>query len=210
MFNELDAARIVQFHEKMLSAPDWPACQPSESSADAWLWIEENHRYNTMVWNEEDKARRTDVGSGEIAASKRLIDQYNQKRHDAVEAIDEAILTELGDHPHADDARLNSETAGSMIDRLSILSLKIIHMREQTMRADAGAEHIGRCSEKLQRLMLQREDLASCFDALLRDAAQGRAYFKVYRQFKMYNDPALNPYLYGTQGHAAAAGGMAS
>lgn len=203
MAKELSALSITQLHDRMLSDPD-SACgstpapaQSVEAGNDAWHWIETNHKYNTLLWNEEDKARRTDVEPAEIAASKRLIDQYNQKRNDAVEAIDEAILAELGDFPQARGARLNSETAGAMIDRLSILSLKIFHMREQTQRRDASADHIATCSAKLQRLLVQRQDLGSCFDQLLDDAREGRAYFKVYRQFKMYNDPTLNPYLYG-------------
>ena len=204
----LDASTLMQFHDGMLAEPSWPTGQALEQYSGVWLWIAANHQYNTRLWNEEDKARRTDVGPSEIAACKRLIDQYNQKRNDAVEAIDEAILFALGDRERADNARLHSETAGAMIDRLSILSLKIHHMREQTQRVDAGAEHIAKCSEKLQRLIIQRQDLGACFDQLLADAQEGRAYFKVYRQFKMYNDPTLNPYLYGGQ-QRAAAGGMA-
>ena len=84
-----------------------------------------------------------------------------------------------------------------MIDRLSILALKTFHMAEQTRRTDASAEHVAACREKLSRLNLQRDDLGRCLDTLLARAAQGAAFWKVYRQFKMYNDPALNPYLYG-------------
>jgi hypothetical protein len=203
MHKELDAFSIKKFHDAMLSDPQWPLAQSTEPAPGVWRWVEANHRYNTLLWNEEDKARRTDVGHADIAASKRLIDQYNQKRNDAVEAIDEAILAQLDDSPPL-DARLNSETAGAMIDRLSILSLKIYHMREQTHRVDASAEHIATCRGKLHRLMTQRQDLGSCFDALLADARQGRAYFKIYRQFKMYNDPTLNPYLYGRRDQADA------
>jgi hypothetical protein len=210
MLNDLTASAVTQFHDSMLANPEWPSTLPLEQRPGAWLWIEANHRYNTLLWNEEDKARRTDVGASEIAACKRLIDQYNQKRNDAVEAIDEAILSALDDCEPASDARLNSETAGAMIDRLSILSLKIFHMREQTQRVDAGAEHIAKCSDKLQRLILQRQDLGACFDQLLADAQEGRAYYKVYRQFKMYNDPTLNPYLYGGAQRHATAGGMAT
>jgi hypothetical protein len=201
---ELDAQSIMLFHDEKLSEPEWPLVQSLDPLPDVWHWVETNHRYNTLLWNEEDKARRTDVGSMEIAISKRLIDQYNQKRNDAVEAIDEAILAKLDACPHLDNARLNSETAGAMIDRLSILCLKILHMREQTQRTDADAEHIATCAAKLQRLTLQRQDLASCLDELLRDAREGRAYFKIYRQFKMYNDPALNPYLYGKRDQLSA------
>ncbi|GIZ50495.1 DUF4254 domain-containing protein [Noviherbaspirillum aridicola] len=211
MQNEPDAQSIVQFHDSMLAAAGWPEQDSGQQRDGVWQWIAANHRYNTLLWNEEDKARRTDVGPEAIAASKRLIDQYNQKRNDAVECIDEAILTalgQLGDEPPAPGARLNSETAGAMTDRLSILSLKIFHMREQTERVDASQEHIDKCREKLQRLGMQRRDLAACLDQLLADAAAGRAWFKIYRQFKMYNDPTLNPYLYGKPGQAAQ--GMAA
>ncbi len=208
MADNLDARSITFFHDEKLADPAWPASALPESANDAWHWIEANHRFNTLLWNEEDKARRTDVDAGEIAASKRLIDQYNQRRNDAIEAIDETILVELDAFLplRHEDARLNSETAGAMVDRLSILCLKIFHMREQTLRVDAGAEHIAACTAKLNRLIEQRKDLGGCFDTLLADAREGRAYFKIYRQFKMYNDPTLNPWLYARPGAATQAG----
>ena len=92
-------------------------------------------------------------------------------------------------------ARLNSETAGSMIDRLSIMALKAHAMRAQTQRGDVDAAHHAASRVKLERLLQQRQDLANCLDELVRDAAGGRAYLKVYRQFKMYNDPRFNPVL---------------
>jgi hypothetical protein len=162
-----------------------------------WRWIDANHRYNHLLWDEEDRARRLDVAPGEIAASKRLLDRHKQLRTDAVEAIDEAILAELAPVPHDESARLSSETAGAMIDRLSILALKIFHMRKQTRRPDASTVHIDTCRAKLARLVAQRNDLACCLDQLLNDAQSGHAYFKVYRQFKMYKDPSFNPYLSG-------------
>jgi hypothetical protein len=195
MLHGLTALSITRFHDLLLGerpSSDFHGTGPT----GIWHWIEANHRHNHALWNEEDKARRTDVDATEIAASKRLIDQHNQKRNDAVESLDEAILTELCDVTVADDARLNSETAGAMIDRLSILSLKIFHMRKQTERTDTDTEHIAACSEKLQRLLAQRKDLSDCLDRLLSEAVYGKAYFKIYRQFKMYNDPSLNPYLY--------------
>lgn len=198
MLKEITPLLITEFHDKKLFDVDWLTDPAPESHTDTWRWIENNHRYNALLWNEEDKARRIDVDAAEIAASKHLIDQYNQKRNDAVELIDEAILSELNTVAPSASARLNSETVGAMIDRLSILSLKIFHMREQTFRMDAGEQHIATCQAKLQRLKTQRQDLAACLEQLLADAADGRAYFKVYRQFKMYNDPTLNPYLYGT------------
>lgn len=202
MPDELDALSIVQFHDVQLASPEWPQ-QPGQAAGGAWQWIHANHRCNTLLWNEEDRARRTDVGPEEIAASKRLIDRHNQLRNDAVEAIDEAILEQLAEIAHGDSARLSSETAGGMIDRLSILSLKIFHMRAQTLRGEAGPAHVDACSRKLRRLTAQRSDLAGCLDQLLTEARQGRAYFKVYLQFKMYNDPSLNPYLYGAAASSA-------
>lgn len=208
MADNLDAGSIISFHDGKLADPGWPGSALPEATNDIWHWIEANHRFNTLLWNEEDKARRTDVDASEIAASKRLIDQYNQRRNDAIEAIDEAILTELDPFlsMRHSEARLNSETAGAMIDRLSILCLKIFHMREQTLRVDASAEHIATCTAKLNRLIEQRKDLGACFDGLIEDAREGRAYFKVYRQFKMYNDPTLNPYLYARPGASTQAG----
>ena len=197
MLSSFTAQAILDYHDQALQNA-MPHPHPGVDELDPWRWMAANHQYNTLLWDEEDKARRTDVGPAEIAASKRLIDQYNQKRNDAVEALDEAILSELMDIPHTADARLNSETAGAMIDRLSILALKIHHMREQTERKDAEPTHIDACRAKLERLELQRQDLAACLDRLLREACEGKAYFKVYRQFKMYNDPTLNPYLYAS------------
>jgi hypothetical protein len=172
-----------------------------------WQWVQTNHRCNSQLWAEEDLARRTTVSSDEIAANKRAIDGFNQARNDATERVDEILLTALGlvdatsarsDAPQArvpPGARLNSETAGSMIDRLSIMALKIHAMRLQTMRADVEDAHLMSSRSKLERLLQQRADLAACLDALLSDAAAGRAYFKVYRQFKMYNDARFNPAL---------------
>ena len=197
MQSEVTAASVTQFHDDELSRPGWPEMQRLAELPGPWRAIDANHRWNCLLWQEEDRARRTDVPPGEIAAGKRLIDRYNQQRNDAVEEIDEALLDELGGVAQAEDARLSSETPGAMIDRLSILSLKIHHMRRQTHRDDAGEEHIRSCVLRLQRLLIQRQDLAGCLDRLLSEARAGGAYFKVYRQFKMYNDPALNPYLYG-------------
>jgi hypothetical protein len=197
MLSGLDALSIMRFHDAELFETDWPVRHRPARMPGPWPWIAANHRCNCLLWREEDKARRTDVGATEIAASKRLIDRHNQQRNDAVEAIDEAILSQLAAVVPDADARLSSETAGAMIDRLSILALKIYHMHEQTQRSDASATHLAACSGKWQRLVAQRRDLATCFDQLIEAACNGRAYFKVYRQFKMYNDPALNPYLYG-------------
>jgi len=197
MQSEIDAPSVVKFHDRQLRERDWPMLSHAQCASGLWQAIDANHRYNGLLWGEEDRARRVDVPPDAIAAGKRLIDRYNQRRNDAVEAIDEALLAELAGVATQPGARLSSETAGAMIDRLSILALKIHHMRAQVQRADAGEAHVQTCTAKLARLGSQREDLVSCLDALLREAQAGRAYFKLYRQFKMYNDPALNPYLNG-------------
>ena len=148
-----------------------------------------------MLWDEEDLARRRHAPDSEIAGNKRAIDGYNQKRNDAIERIDEQLLSLFT--AMKDSARLNSETPGAMVDRLSILSLKIRSMRLQTQRNDVDRAHIESCQAKLDRLIEQRTDLGTCLDRLLAECARGESRFKIYRQFKMYNDPKLNPAVYG-------------
>lgn len=197
MFSDiLPAQTISQFHDSRLDIKDWPLNTLVEFSEGVWKFIERNHRFNSLLWGEEDLARRKDVPDSEIAANKRAIDGYNQKRNDAIESIDDLLLQRLSSITPEPGARLNSETAGSIVDRLSIVSLKIFHMRLQTQRSDVGQSHIDACLQKLQRLIEQRADLQSCLDSLLGAAERGKAHFKIYRQFKMYNDPTLNPFLY--------------
>jgi hypothetical protein len=203
----LAAADITALHDRLLSTSGWPQAEPAQPEAGLWRWIQVNHRNNCLLWAEEDLARRTTVADAEIAANKRAIDGYNQARNDATERVDELLLLALGvvdeaaarsDAPLAQvaaGARLNSETAGSIIDRLSILSLKLKAMGEQARRNDVDEAHRAASRVKWERLAQQRRDLAACLDGLLAETAAGRAYFKVYRQFKMYNDPAFNPEL---------------
>ncbi len=202
-----DAAGIIALHDRLLCSPGWPQAAPVAPDDALWRWIQANHRFNSLLWAEEDLARRTTVEDAEIAANKRAIDGYNQARNDATERVDELLLLALGlvdgasarsDAPVSTvppGARLNSETAGSIIDRMSIMALKVHAMRAQTVRVDVDAAHLASSRVRLERLLQQRADLGVCLDVLLADARAGRAYFKVYRQFKMYNDPRFNPAL---------------
>jgi len=151
------------------------------------------HYCNFMLWGLEDEARRTDVADSVIAGIKRSIDGWNQARNDLIERIDEEILDRV---PVADaaDAEQHSETPGQMIDRMSILALKIWHMGGNVSRADDPALAV-ECAGKLEVLREQRQDLQDCLERLLVACAEGRRFFKLYRQFKSYNDPRLNPAL---------------
>jgi hypothetical protein len=195
-FADVSAAALREFHAALVAKPGWASAEAPAFDAGPWQWIEANHRFNNLLWDEEDLARRRDVPDSAIAANKRAIDGYNQKRNDAIERIDEALLARIAGVRLQPDAWHHSETAGAMIDRLSILSLKVFHMDLQARRTEAGDAHVAACRDKLARLTLQRDDLGRCVDTLLDRAARGAAFWKVYRQFKMYNDPALNPWLY--------------
>ena len=194
---EFDARSLTGFHDACHAIAGWAKRAPPRHAQGALQFVETNHRCNCLLWDEEDLARRTQVAEAEIAANKRAIDRANQQRNDAIEKIDEALLGMLAGVERRPGARLNSETAGAMIDRLSILSLKIHHMRLQARREDVDAAHRDSCAARLERFLTQRADLAGCLDRLLAEARRGEAWFKVYRQFKMYNDPALNPAMYG-------------
>lgn len=190
MLNELSAAQLIRFQEGLLDHVKNGAEQPPFPATELWPVIAENHRCNIALWDEEDQARRRDVPDSAIVRSKRLIDGYNQRRNDAVERIDELILAALPSP--AASARLHSETAGALIDRLSIIGLKIYHMELQARRADADAAHRELCDQRLTRLREQRGDLGWCLDVLVRGCLAGALRFKVYRQFKMYNDVRFN------------------
>lgn len=151
---------------------------------------------DTVQWHFEDIIRDPHIDPVEALSLKRRIDRSNQDRTDLVEQIDSYFRLKYSDVQILPDARLNTESPAWAIDRLSILALKIYHMREQAERTDATAEHREKCGAKLQVLLEQQRDLSLAIDQLLNDIQAGRKYMKVYRQMKMYNDPSTNPVLY--------------
>ncbi|ARP85458.1 hypothetical protein CAL13_03930 [Bordetella genomosp. 9] len=202
-----DAADIDTLHAHALREPGWPARNVEPPEHPLLRQALENHRYNSLLWNEEDQARRRDAPDSAIVANKRAIDRYNQCRNDAIEAMDDLILAAVG---HADGAPhglhwVNSETAGSLIDRMSIGRLKIHHMALQAQRQDADEAHRRRCAARLAALRAQHAHMRACLEALFDGLVHGRCTYRAHRQFKMYNDPALNPYLYGAAAPAAPA-----
>ena len=164
----------------------------------AWLErVARQHRANFDLWHIEDEARTPDATDSELARVKRRIDRTNQLRNDLAEELDRVLLDWLAPQglPNP-DAPLHSESPGLMIDRLSILALKIYHTREEADRIDATREHVEKNQDRFIVLTEQRADLASCLDALWRETLAASRRFKIYRQLKMYNDPALNPAIY--------------
>jgi len=153
---------------------------------------------NFELWHQEDLARDPDITDSKIAGIKRVIDVLNQRRNDLIEQMDQFLVDLLlrENLNTTNQTELNSETPGSMIDRLSINSLKIYHMNEEIKRVDALESHRKKCFGKLSVLKEQREDLGQCLDKLLVDLSAGKKRLKVYQQMKMYNDESLNPVLY--------------
>jgi hypothetical protein len=152
---------------------------------------------DTVQWHLEDIIRKTDIDPAVGILLKRRIDKSNQDRTDLVEKIDDYFLEHFKNVVPKPGARMNSETPAWLLDRMSILMLKIYHMKEQTERTDVGADHIEKCTRKLNILLEQKNDMQQAFDELIEDIQLGNRKFKVYRQMKMYNDSSLNPMLYG-------------
>jgi hypothetical protein len=158
----------------------------------------EQHRANFDLWHQEDDARAPGASDATLAAVKRSIDVTNQRRNDLTEEIDHLLLASLGAAGSTQpEAELHSETPGLMIDRLSILSLKLFHTRAELERVHAPPGHRERNQKRLGLLIEQRGDLEGCLERLWQQVCTGQRRFKVYRQLKMYNDPELNPAIYG-------------
>lgn len=157
--------------------------------------IAENHAFNFKLWQAEDRARREDKGFEFVYLAKREIDFCNQQRNNKMEEIDSELFNIL--HPASiNECKVNSETPGMMIDRMSILSLKFYHMRLQSERQDVSAIHRDKCAQKVQIIAAQQEQLKNCLNEFFLEIVNKTRTFRVYHQFKMYNDPELNPELY--------------
>jgi hypothetical protein len=173
---------------------DQPFENPFTDKLEALLY--HKNWIDTVQWHLEDICRDPKVTDGDMAALKRRIDKSNQDRTDKVEQLDDWIIDSFKQVKVAANAPLNTESPAWVIDRLSILALKIYHMREQVERKDVDQEHIQKCQNKLNVLLDQKVDLSQSFDDFMQDISQGKKRVKVYRQMKMYNDEKLNPALY--------------
>jgi hypothetical protein len=176
----------------------WHEVDPAHAEDGLRGRICDLHRFNFLLWHEEDIARSPDVTDARIAAVKRAIDRYNQARNDAIEKLDDWLIGELAARGIAASSAgpAATETPGAAIDRLSILELRRYHMREQVERTDASPEHRTKAAEKLVVLDAQRDHLVGALDRLLAEIFSGQRPLRVFRQMKMYNDPTMNPYLY--------------
>ncbi len=193
----LSAAAIVSLHNQLTQS--WHLLHdPSENQSDPWLaLVARQHRANFDLWHIEDEARIPGATDAELANVKRRVDHTNQLRNDLAEELDRTLLNWLAPQKLPNqNAPLHSESPGLIIDRLSILALKIYHTHEEANRADASPEHTERNRSRLAILEEQRDDLACCLDVLWRETLARSRRFKLYRQLKMYNDPTLNPAIY--------------
>lgn len=197
---ELQDRRVREWHAAKAEAHElaFGAEERTGSPEETWqAAVAQQHRANFELWHIEDEARAPGATDAEIAGVKRRIDRTNQRRNDLAEELDRILLERLEERglPRP-GAPLSSESPGLIIDRLSILALKIYHTREESERTDAPEGHAERNRARLAILEEQRMDLAGCLDALWRETLAGTRRFKLYRQLKMYNDPALNPAIY--------------
>lgn len=193
--NRIFQNAIADYH--VYDEIDRPISNPYDSTSLEHLlylkcWID------TAQWHMEDVVRNPDIAPADGLYWKRRIDKQNQVRTDTVEYIDSYYLQQYAGTQPSADAKINTESPAWAIDRLSILALKIYHMEQETLRTDVEQAHVQSCQEKLDVLLEQRKDLSQSIDELLADIAAGKKVMKVYKQMKMYNDPTLNPILYGS------------
>ena len=192
--NGIFAESILDYHKK--NHVDTPIQNPYPlKSIEYYLYLK--NWIDTVQWHLEDIIRDPNIDPIEALKIKRRIDKSNQDRTDLVELIDSYFLDKYKDIQVKTDAIINTESPAWAIDRLSILALKIYHMRQEVERTDTTPEHHAQCETKLNILLEQQIDLSTAIDQLIADIEAGSKYMKVYKQMKMYNDPSLNPVLYG-------------
>lgn len=194
--NDIFFQSVKDYHQT--DNVDTPISNPYPAAALLQHLLYHKNWIDTVQWHLEDIVRNPKIDPVEGLALKRRIDKSNQERTDLVEYIDSYFLDLYKDAPLNPDATINTESPAWAIDRLSILALKIFHMQAEVNRTDASQEHIQSCTGKLNILLAQQQDLSTAIDQLLEDIASGKKFMKVYKQMKMYNDPALNPVLYNT------------
>ncbi|MEJ1221510.1 DUF4254 domain-containing protein [Sediminicola sp. 1XM1-17] len=188
---------IQKYHEK--DDVDQTFDNPYEKDDIAHLLYRKNW-IDTVQWHYEDIIRDPNIDPKAALVLKRKIDASNQDRTDLVEYIDSYFLQKYQVVEKKPNATINTESPAWAIDRLSILALKVYHMKEEAERTDASQEHLAKCQEKLNVLIEQKKDLSTAIDQLLADIEAGNKYMKVYKQMKMYNDEELNPILRGQKG----------
>lgn len=193
MSSTIDSTGITSLQQQ--SIVQWKETGVALTQQGFYRLVEENHAFNYQLWHAEDRARREDMGFEFVYHAKREIDHCNQQRNNRMEAIDEWLYKTL-EPAAATDCPVNSESPGMMIDRLSIISLKAYHMALQVERQDVDDNHRQTCAAKLATIHQQLAQLARCLDDFLANVEQKTRTFRVYHQFKMYNDPTLNPELY--------------
>lgn len=193
----LPVNKVLELHERKVA--EWHSEMQLTEQSSPWSAIEENMKWNFMLWHEEDIARIPDIDPMRMVEAKQNIDKYNQARNNAMEKIDEWVLSYLEVNGVMPGEKIHSETPGMMIDRLSIMALKKYHMAEEVVRKDVTDEHRSKCGQKVLVLGEQMADLASSLEGVFSDLEASKLRFKVYRQFKMYNDPSLNPALYSRE-----------
>lgn len=195
----IDVQQVLELHERTVAL--WHNQPISNDSQGVMQLVCQQHIFNYELWHQEDIARSPNVSDAEIAQVKRAIDRLNQARNDHIEKLDDWLTDQLNQQQIAPSrqAKQNTETPGSAIDRLSIMALRLYHYREQLQRTDTDDQHAAKVDQRIALCEEQRHDLSRSLEELLAAILAGERVHKTYRQMKMYNDPSLNPYLYQPQ-----------